>query len=116
MRTATALLATLIPLVGVGGWLVGSTAGDRWRASALPSRAEEEPNRGSLRPRIDLVVEYAPPPVEALGLETRAPPVGTYSAAADLAPATPSTEPSESSEHTVMQRLLTLYEKIGRAP
>ena len=109
MRSATALLATLIPLAGVGGWLVGHTAGERWRASALPSGAEEELESGSPGPRIDLVVEYSPP-VDGRDIATRALPARTHPAGPGLAPVSVEADP------TVMQRLLTLYEKIGRAP
>jgi hypothetical protein len=109
MRSATALLATLIPLAGVGGWLAGHAAGERWRASALPPGAEAERGSGSPAPRIDLVVEYEPP-VEGRDVAPRASPAQTHPAVPELAPLPVEPNP------TVMQRLLTLYEKIERSP
>jgi hypothetical protein len=109
MRSATALLATLIPLAGVGGWLAGHTAGERWRAPATVSGAEEEPGSDRVRPQIDLVVEYEPP-VDGRVVAPRALPPPTRHAAPELEP-----EPVEA-DPTVMQRLLTLYERIGQAP
>jgi hypothetical protein len=109
MRWATALLATSIPLAGVGGWLAGHTAGERWLASAPVSDAEEELESDRARPRIDLVVEYEPP-VDGHGVATSALPPPTRPAAPGLEP-----EPIEA-DATVMQRLLTLHERIGQAP
>jgi hypothetical protein len=109
MRAGTALLVTLIPLVGVGGWLAGHTAGERWQASALPSGAEEKLDGWSPAPRIDLVVEYEPP-VDGREVATRASPPQTHPAVPELAPLPVEANP------TVMQRLLTLYEKIERSP
>jgi len=109
MRSATALLATLIPLAGVGGWLTGHTAGERWRAPATVSGAEEEPGSNRARPQVDLVVEYEPP-VDRSVVAPRALPSPTRHAAPEFEP-----EPVEA-DLTVMQRLLTLHERIGQAP
>jgi hypothetical protein len=111
MRSATALLVTLIPLAGVAGWLVGHTAGEPWRGSPLRPGGEEELESRSPRPRIDLVVEYEPP-VDERSAATGASPARTHLAGPELATAPVPVEV----DPTLMQRLLTLYEKLGRAP
>ena len=50
------------------------------------------------------------PPVDGRDIATRALPARTHPAGPGLAPVSVEADP------TVMQRLLTLYEKIGRAP